>query len=74
MSLFQEKGDVLSSLKARAKLVHERLNKIEGISCNEVMGAMYAFPRIQLPQKAIEKAKVLIFYTTFLLPHMYITM
>ncbi len=49
---------VLDSLKARAKMVHEILNTIEGVTCNEVMGAMYAFPKIALPQKAIEKAKV----------------
>jgi len=45
-------------LKDRAKLVHEKLNNIEGITCNEVQGAMYAFPRIHLPQKAIDKATV----------------
>ncbi len=49
---------VLDSLKVRAKMVHEILNTIEGVTCNEVMGAMYAFPKIALPQKAIEKAKV----------------
>lgn len=53
----QEKNEVLSSLKLRAKLVYETLNKIDGITCNEVSGAMYAFPQIKLPQKAIEKAK-----------------
>ena len=39
-------------------MVYEILNSIEGVSCNEVMGAMYAFPRIDLPNKAIEKAEV----------------
>ena len=39
----------------------ETLNKIEGITCNEVAGAMYAFPRIYLPEKAIEAAKVFLF-------------
>ena len=39
-------------------MVYEILNSIEGISCNEVMGSMYAFPRIDLPNKAIEKAEV----------------
>lgn len=58
--LFQkEKNDVLDALKTRAKLVHKRLNSIEGITCNEVMGAMYAFPRIHLPPKAVAKAKSL---------------
>ena len=42
----------------RGKLVYEMLNSIEGVSCNKVMGAMYAFPRIYLPKKAIVKAEV----------------
>ena len=36
----------------------EALNSIENVKCNEVAGAMYAFPRITLPKKAIEAAKV----------------
>ena len=36
----------------------ETLNTIEGVQCNEVMGAMYAFPRIFLPGKAVAEAKV----------------
>ncbi|XP_047127231.1 alanine aminotransferase 2 [Hydra vulgaris] len=55
----QEKFSVLSSLKKRARLVYETLNKIEGVTCNEVQGAMYAFPQIHLPQKAIDHAKSL---------------
>lgn len=58
INVFQEKTEVLESLKMRGKMVYEILNSIEGVSCNEVMGAMYAFPRINLPQKAIEKAEV----------------
>jgi|UniRef100_A0AC35G975 alanine transaminase len=54
-----EKTAVLKSLKERATLVKEAYSKIEGITVNEVQGAMYAFPRIELPQKAIEKAKSL---------------
>jgi hypothetical protein len=30
----------------RAKLVEDTLNSIEGIHCNEVQGAMYAFPKV----------------------------
>jgi aspartate/methionine/tyrosine aminotransferase len=44
-----EKGAILAAMKARANLLAEGLNKIEGISCNVVAGAMYAFPRITLP-------------------------
>ena len=39
-------------------MVAEAFDSIDGIKCNEVMGAMYAFPQINIPQKAIEKAKV----------------
>ena len=52
-----EKTTVLSSLKERAKLIAETLNSFEGFSCNPVQGAMYAFPQIRLPPKAIEAAK-----------------
>lgn len=54
----KEKTAVLESLKTRAEMVSEAYNKIEGVSCNPVTGAMYAFPQIHLPKKAIEKAKV----------------
>ena len=47
---------VLASLAERAKLVADTLNSIEGITCNTVQGAMYAFPQLHLPQKAVEAA------------------
>jgi alanine transaminase len=53
----QERQKILSDLKAKAKLVAETFNSIEGISCNQVAGAMYAFPRIELPEKAIKAAE-----------------
>lgn len=53
----KEKTDVLNSLKLRAKMVAETFNAIEGFSCNPVQGAMYAFPQMKLPPKAIEAAK-----------------
>ena len=36
-------------MKKRAVLLAEGLNRIPGIQCNVVAGAMYAFPRITLP-------------------------
>lgn len=71
----KEKNAVLGSLKERAQMVAEMFDSIEGIKCNEVMGAMYAFPQIHIPKKAIEKAKLLgqepdFFYCTELLEHM----
>ena len=34
------------------------LNSLEGVSCNAVTGSLYAFPKIVLPQNAIEEAMV----------------
>ena len=48
----------MTSLKKKAKAISERLDKIEGIQCNAVQGAMYAFPKINLPPGAIARAKV----------------
>lgn len=45
----QEKQAILSELGKRAKILADGLNAIPGIVCNEVTGAMYAFPRIELP-------------------------
>ena len=44
-------------MKERARLVQEAYGSLEGIECNPVQGAMYAFPKIHLPQKAIDAAK-----------------
>ena len=54
----QEKDHVLGELKMKATMTTETLNAIEGVTCNEVMGAMYAFPRVHLPEKAIAAAQV----------------
>jgi alanine transaminase len=53
----KEKAHVLGELALKAKMTTETLNTIEGVQCNEVMGAMYAFPRITLSDKAIQEAK-----------------
>lgn len=52
-----EKKHVLADLANKARVTTELLNAIDGITCNEVMGAMYAFPRVHLPEKAIAEAK-----------------
>eukprot|EP01024_Parvocaulis_polyphysoides_P067160 TRINITY_DN7970_c0_g1_i7.p1 TRINITY_DN7970_c0_g1~~TRINITY_DN7970_c0_g1_i7.p1 ORF type:complete len:506 (-),score=88.36 TRINITY_DN7970_c0_g1_i7:298-1815(-) len=53
----KEKTEILESMKRRAKMLTEGLNKMEGVTCNEVQGALYAFPRITLSQKAIDVAR-----------------
>ncbi len=45
----QERDGILDSLGRRARIVAEALNAVPGISCQNVAGAMYAFPRITLP-------------------------
>ncbi len=45
----RERQAVLGELKARARLLADGLNGIPGFRCNEVAGAMYAFPRFTLP-------------------------
>ncbi|PKL26362.1 MAG: aminotransferase class I/II [Spirochaetae bacterium HGW-Spirochaetae-3] len=44
-----ERAAILGELKARARLLADGLNAIPGFRCNEVAGAMYAFPRLTLP-------------------------
>ncbi|CAB3222029.1 unnamed protein product [Arctia plantaginis] len=53
----KERLHILESLAQRAKMVYETFNKMEGFTCNIVQGAMYAFPQIKLPPKAIEAAE-----------------
>jgi alanine transaminase len=33
------------------------LNKLEGVQCNNADGAMYVFPKVTLPPKAIDAAR-----------------
>ena len=53
----QERGAILSSMKRRAAAVAASLNALEGVSCNAPQGAMYAFPSITLPPKAVAAAE-----------------
>jgi len=46
----EEREAILGALKQRAILLAEGLNRIEGITCNVIAGAMYAFPSIVLPK------------------------
>ena len=45
----REREGILGELKSRGVMLAEGLNRIPGIQCNVVAGAMYAFPRITLP-------------------------
>ncbi|XP_020292446.1 alanine aminotransferase 1 [Pseudomyrmex gracilis] len=53
----REKKETLRSLAERSQLVVDTLNSIPGYKANPPMGAMYVFPRFDLPPKAIEAAR-----------------
>uniref|UniRef100_A0A8C5QE71 Alanine aminotransferase 1 n=1 Tax=Leptobrachium leishanense TaxID=445787 RepID=A0A8C5QE71_9ANUR len=52
-----EKQVVLGDLAEKARLTEEILNQAPGIRCNPVQGAMYSFPRIHIPERAVRLAK-----------------
>jgi len=54
-----EKSGIIESLKRRAMRMTEAFNKMEGVTCEEVAGAMYAFPQITLPAAFVEEAKAM---------------
>lgn len=61
---------MLKALAEKASLIYTRMNQIPGIKCNEVQGAMYAYPQVDIPDEALEDAKVFFvhhtgFYTGF---------
>ena len=52
-----EFGKVMNGLKARAKLLTSAFNSMKNITCTEIEGAMYGFPRVHFSQKFIDSAK-----------------
>ncbi|KAF6170267.1 hypothetical protein GIB67_013242 [Kingdonia uniflora] len=56
-SFLAEKDGILSSMARRAKMLEDAFNSLEGVTCNKAEGAMYLFPRLHLPKKAIEVAE-----------------
>ena len=57
-SLFQQERDaILGSLKRKAVTLVDAFQSMEGFSCNSPQGALYAFPRIVLPEKLVAEAE-----------------
>lgn len=54
----KEMTNIISSLAKKAKLVHQWMNRIPGVQCNEIQGSMEAFPRIDIPVEAWDDARV----------------
>jgi alanine transaminase len=55
----RERDAVLGSLARRARSLVAALNALEGVSCRDAEGALYAFPRLRLPQRAVDEARAL---------------
>jgi len=53
----KETDTIHAALAQRTKVMAERLNKLPGVSCVDSPGALYLYPQIHLPAKAIEAAK-----------------
>jgi len=53
----QETGAIHKALAARTRQTAERLNALDGVSCIDSPGALYLFPKLELPAKAIEAAQ-----------------
>ncbi|KAG0039380.1 hypothetical protein BGZ82_008480 [Podila clonocystis] len=52
----KEYDDIYFSLIKRATILEKTFNDLEGCTCNTADGAMYLFPQIRLPKKAIAAA------------------
>ncbi|KAI8065434.1 pyridoxal phosphate-dependent transferase [Gongronella butleri] len=52
-----EINGTFASLQRRANKLETAFNAMEGVSCQPAQGAMYLFPTITLPPKAIQEAK-----------------
>lgn len=52
-----ERETIHEELDRRAALLHDTFNSLEGIECQKPRGAMYLFPQIKLPYKAIQAAQ-----------------
>ena len=55
----KEKSDIFDGLRTRAELLSKTFNEMENVTCSEIQGAMYAFPRVHLSDKAVKAAKTL---------------
>jgi len=51
-----EEAAIFSSLQRRSRMLIDGLNAIDGINCTDTYGAMYVFPEIDMPAKAVEHA------------------
>lgn len=53
----KEYDSIFAGLQKRATALYEAFRDMEGVKCQSPQGSMYLFPSIELPKKAMEKAK-----------------
>lgn len=53
----EETSTTHDNLKSRSSLMADRFNALEGMSCQPAEGAMYLFPSIEMPKRAVEEAE-----------------
>ncbi|GIX74844.1 alanine aminotransferase 2-like [Caerostris darwini] len=56
-SFVQEWTDIMQSLNEKASIMIKYLNEIDGFECSPQTAATFVFPKIHLPERAIEEAK-----------------
>jgi len=55
--LWKEETDgIFEGLRVKSQALYEKLNSMQGISVRPLHGAMYAFPKVEIPPKAIAQA------------------
>lgn len=52
----EETTSIYGSLKRRAESLVDAFNRLEGITCNQVQGALYLFPQVRIPKRAVQEA------------------
>ena len=53
----QEYNSIFEGLKLRSRALYEAFVRMEGVKCQDPLGAMYLFPTITLPTAAVKKAQ-----------------
>lgn len=57
-TFIKEKMSIMDSYQRKAGITTKMLNSLKHVSCNPVTGSLYAFPKVILPKKAVEEAKL----------------
>jgi len=53
----QQKGDIKAGLQERATIVEDNLRTMTHVSCSNIEGSIYAFPKIVFQDKALKRAR-----------------